>query len=74
MFLWLDLDDVDIKKLMRDTATWKNTSQEVVIPVFDIHNKEFGSGTGNKRITSSVYKIRTSPDNTVTLKITLCKA
>ena len=62
------------KKLMRDTATGKNTTQEIVIPAFDIHNKEFGSGTGDERITSNVYEIRTSPDNVAILKNIICKA
>ena len=61
--LWLDLDDEDTQKLMRDTTTGKNTIQDLVIPAFDIHNKEFGSGTGNERITSNVYEIRSSTDN-----------
>ena len=70
--LWLDLDDEEIKK-NRETTMESNTTQELVIPAFGIHNKEFGSGTGNERITSSVYKIRTSPDNAAILKSILCK-
>ena len=62
------------KKLIRDTTTESNTTQELVIPAFDIHNKEFGSGTGNERITSNVNEILTSPDNTAILKSILCKA
>ena len=72
--LWLDLDDEDTKKLMRDTTTGTKTTQELVIPAFDIHNKEFGSGTGTERITTNVYEIRTSPDNAAILKSILCKA
>ena len=71
--LWLDLDDEDTKQLIRETTTESNTTQELVIPAFDNHNKEFGSGTGNKRITSNVYEIRTSPDNAAILKSILCK-
>ena len=61
------------KKLMRDTTTETNTTQELAIPAFDIHNKEFGSGTGTERITSNVYEIKTSPDNAVILKNIFCK-
>ena len=72
--LWLDLDDEDTKTLIRETTKESITTQELVIPAFDIHNKEFGSGTGNERITSNVYEIRTSPDNAAILKSILCKA
>ena len=50
--------------------------QESVIPAFDIHNNEFGTGigTGNERITTNVYEIHTSPDNVAILKSNLCKA
>ena len=47
--LWLDSDDEDTNTLIRETTTESITTQELVIPAFDIHNKEFGSGTGNKR-------------------------
>ena len=72
--LWLDLDDEDTKHLIKETTLNKKTSQSLVIPTIDIHNKEFGTGTDNKRITSKVYEIRNSPDNKVILKIILCKA
>ena len=74
IYLWFDLDDEDTKKLMRDTKTGNNTTQELVISVFNIHHKEFGSGTGNDRITSNVYEIRTSLDNAAILKSIFCKA
>ena len=46
-----------------------------MILAFDIYHKEFGTGTGtgNVRTTSNVYKIRTSPDNAAILKIILFK-
>ena len=59
---------------MWSITTGNNTTQKLVIPAFNIHNKEFGSGTGNDRITSNVYEIRTSPDNAAILKSILCKA
>ena len=49
--LWLDLDDEDTKKLIKETSLNNKTTQELVIPAFDIHNRVFGSGTGNERIT-----------------------
>ena len=72
--LWLDLDDEDTKQFIKETSSNNKTTQELVIPAFDIHNKEFGSGTGTKRITSSVYELRTSPDNAAILKSILCEA
>ena len=53
---------------MRENTTGRNTIQELVIPSFDIYNKEFCSGTGNERITTNVYGIRTSPDNVAIFK------
>ena len=43
--LWLDLDDEDTKQLIKETSLDNKITQELVIPAFDIHNKEFGSGT-----------------------------
>ena len=74
IYLWLDLDDEDTKKLIKETSLHNKTTQKLVIPAFDIHNKEFGSGTGNERITSNVYELRISPDNAAILKSVLCKA
>ena len=73
LFLWLDLDDEDTKQLIKEISSDNKTTQELVVPAFNIHNKSFGSGTGTERITSNVYKIRTSPDNAVILKIIICK-
>ena len=58
---------------MQDTTTGNNTTQELVILVFDIHNKKIVSGTGNDRITSNVYEIRTFPDKAAILKSILVK-
>ena len=65
--LWLDLDDEDTKQLIKETSSNNKTTQELVIPVFDINNKEFGSGIGNERIISNVYELRTSPNNAAIL-------
>lgn len=46
----------------------------MVITDSDIHTTEFETRTGNERITSNVYELRTSPDNVVILKCILCKA
>ena len=72
--LWLDLDDEDTKQLIKETSSDNKITQELVIPAFDIHNKEFGSRTGKERITSNVYKLRTSPDSAEILNCILCKA
>ena len=58
---------------MENTTTNNKTIQKLVIPAFNIHNKEFGTWTGNERITSNVYEIRTSPDNAAILKSILYK-
>ena len=72
---WLDLDDDDTKALTKTTTTDTGTiSQEIVIPAYDIYHKVFGSGTGNDRITTNVYEIRTSPEHAPILKSILCKA
>ena len=72
--LWLDLDDDDTNHLLKETTLNNKTSQELVIPAFYIHNKEFGTGIGTERITTNVYELRTSPDNAALLKSILCKA
>ena len=74
IFLWLDLDDEDIKKLIKETTTNNSTTHDLVIQTFDIHNKEFGKGTWNEKITSNVYVIRTLPESAAILRSILCKA
>ena len=71
---WLDLDDDDTKLLMKERKTGETTTQEIVIPAFDIHHKIFGSGNGDDRITTTIYEIRTSPTHEATLKSILCVA
>ena len=73
IYIWLDLDDEDTKRLLKKPSSDNKTIQELVIPAFAIHNKEFGSGTSNERITSNVYELRTFPDYAAILKIILCK-
>ena len=59
---------------MKESKTGEKTTQEIVIPVFDIHRKIFGSGNGDDRITTTIYEIRTSPTHEATLKSILCVA
>ena len=47
--------------------------QRIVIPVFVLYSKEVGAGSGPKRITIFVYKIRTSPGYSTMFKNLLCK-
>ena len=50
IFTWLDLDDEDTKELTETNPDENGTtSQEIVIPAYDIYHKVFGSGTGNDR-------------------------
>ena len=62
------------KTSTKKTTLNNKTSQELVIPAFDIHNNKIGTGIGNEKITSNVYELRTSPDNAALLKSILCKA
>ena len=66
--IWLDLDNEDTKNLLKETSSDNKTIQEQVIPAFDIHNKEFGPGTGNERIASDVYELGTYHANAAILK------
>ena len=59
---------------MKDTTTNNKTIQELIIPAFDIHHKEFGTGTGNEKNKCNAYEIRKSPDNAAILKSILCKS
>ena len=73
IFPWLDLDDDDTKALTKTTSNdTGTTSQEIVIPAYDIYHKVYGSGTGNDRTPTNVYEIRTSPEHAPILKIILC--
>ena len=57
-----------------NTDETDTTSQEIVTLAYDIYHKVFGSGTGNDRITTNAYGIRTSPEHAPMLKIISCKA
>ena len=52
--------------------SWKG-KQRIVLPAFDLHNKEVGHGNGMQRVTTIAYEIRTSPVNAAVLKNLLCK-
>ena len=71
---WLDLDDDDTKLLMKESKKGDSSTQEIIIPAYDIHHKIFSSDNGEDRITSTVYEIRTSPTHAAILKSILCKA
>ena len=72
---WLDLDDDNTKVLTKTTSNDNGTtSQETVIPAYDIYHKVFGPGIGKDRITINAYEIRISPEHAPILKRILCKA
>ena len=52
---WLDLDDEDTKKLIKETTLNDKTSQVLLRPTFDTHNKEFETGTENETISSNLW-------------------
>ena len=71
---WLDLDDSDTKELVKEITSNNNTTQKIVISVFDIHFKLFDSSIGDDRFTTTVYERRTSPEHAPILKNALYKA
>lgn len=71
---WIDLDNDETKILMKKNTTRDNTTQEIVIPTFDVHHKVFDFGNEEDRITMTFYQIRTSSTHNVTLKRIICKA
>ena len=74
--MWINLDDEESKPMLIDVTgnEEKQTGQQIIVtPVFDIYSKEVGNETGNKRITTFAYEIRTSSSNAIVLKNLLCK-
>ena len=67
------MDDKDTKRLIKETTTNNKTTQQLLIPAFDIRHKEFETGTVNERINSNVYELSTSQNNAEILKIILWK-
>ena len=51
---------------------WKG-KQRIVLPAFDLHNKEVGHGNGMQRVTTIAYEIRTSLVTAAVLKNLLYK-
>ena len=74
--MWIDIDDKEneslVKKVMEKDGSWKG-KQRIVLPAFDLHNKEEGHGNGIQRVTTIVYEIRTSPVNAAVINNLLCK-
>ena len=58
--------------MLEKDGSWKG-KQRIVLPAFDLHNKEVGHGNGMQRVTTIAYEIRTSPVNAAVLKNLLCK-
>ena len=74
--MWIDLDDEENTPMIHEIkdSTGKPTGKlKIVLPVFDLYNKEVQDGNGNERVTTFTYEIRTSPDNANMLKNLLCK-
>ena len=64
-----------MKPLIDSSSDKSSTlSQAILIQVYDIYHKVFGSRTGNERITKLFYKIWTSAEKAPILNIILCKA
>ena len=74
--MWIYLNDEESAPMIhqiKDSSGKETRQQKIVIPAFDLYSKEIGDGNGNERITTFVYKIRTSPSNTNMLTNLLCK-
>ena len=73
MCTWLDLDSENVKIPTKDTTSNHIVTQKQFIPAFDIYQKIFESRTGSDRVTTTVYEIRISPQDTPILKNILCE-
>ena len=74
--MWIDLDDEISKPMIHNIEDKEGNptgQQRIVIPGFDFYSKEVGTGSGQNRITTFAYEIRTSPKNSTMLKHLLCK-
>ena len=73
--MWIDLDDEISKPMIHDFNDEEGNPTGrygIVILGFDFYTKEVGSGSGQNRITTFAYEIRTSPENSTMLKNLLC--
>ena len=72
----MDIDDKEkeslVKKVLEKDGSSKG-EQRIVLPAFDLHNKEVGHDNGMQRVTTIAYEIRTSPVNALVLKIYFVK-
>ena len=57
----------------RDTSRNKTGKERIIIPVFELYEKEIGDCNRRERITTHIYEIRTSPKNAEMLKNLLIK-
>ena len=58
---------------IKDSAGKPTGKQKIVVPTSNLYSKEIGGGNINERVTTFVYEIWSSPDNTNLLKNLLCK-
>ena len=66
--MWINLEDKEYQQMIHEVKDKEgNTTgkQKIVIPAFDLYSKKVGERQGYDRITTLVYEIRTSPENTV---------
>ena len=64
--MWIDLDDEISKPMIHkieDKEGHPTGQQRIIIPGFHFYSKEVGAGSGQNRITTFAYEIRTSPEN-----------
>ena len=65
--MWIDLNDEETAPMNRQIkdSTGKPTGKEkIVITAFNLYRKELGDSNENERVTTFIYKSRTSPNNT----------
>ena len=62
--MWIDLDDEDFKYITHQEIDSKRQftgKERIIIPSFDLHSREVGSGNGKDRVTIFAYEIRCAP-------------
>ena len=74
IYVWLDLDDDDIKAILNAVNSNKTINQEIIIQVYDIHTNCFASRMDEDRITTTIYEFRNRPEPASILKCIFCKA
>ena len=71
---FLDFDEENTKAFIKDTTSNNTSTKDIVMPIYDIHNKIFGPKIDEDRIITTIYEILSTPDHIPILKSIICKA